>query len=62
MKEENPQSLQELHQEIDDVVDEMSSRKYLSPLERDKLKRLKFERLAIKDRLERMRESSSTLS
>ena len=62
MKEENTQSLQELHQEIDDVVDEMSSRKYLSPLERDKLKRLKFERLAIKDRLERMSESSSTLS
>lgn len=54
MKENNVQTLQELHQEIDDVVDEMSSRKYLTPLERDKLKRLKFERLAVKDKIEEM--------
>ena len=52
MKEDNVQALQELHQEIDDVVDEMSSRKYLTPLERDKLKMLKFERLAVKDKIE----------
>ena len=54
MKEDNVQALQELHQEIDDVVDEMSSRKYLTPLERDKLKMLKFERLAVKDKIEEM--------
>ena len=54
MKKESIQKLQLLHQEIDDVVDEMSTRRYLTPGERDSLKMLKFERLAVKDKIESM--------
>tara|TARA_R100001163_G_scaffold62402_1_gene53161 strand:+ start:445 stop:621 length:177 start_codon:yes stop_codon:yes gene_type:complete len=56
---EDLQDLIDKHQKLDDEADEMSARKFLIPSDRDKLKRIKFERLIIKDRIDRMRESIS---
>ena len=41
--------LRERHQQLDDIVDEMSSRAMLTPSDRDQLKMLKVRRLRIKD-------------
>ena len=47
--EESLRSLVDFHQRLDDEADEMSSRKYLSPLERVRLKEIKVMRLRARD-------------
>ena len=41
--------LRERHQQLDDIVDEMSAREILTPTDMDQLKALKIRRLRIKD-------------
>lgn len=41
--------LRERHQAIDDIVDEMATRIYLTPEDKDRFKLLKMQRLRVKD-------------
>ena len=43
------------HRKLDDEADSLSARKYLSPLERQKLKTLKISRLRAKDKIQLLR-------
>ena len=43
------QILRARHQQLDDIVDEMSAREILTPTDMDELKALKIKRLRIKD-------------
>lgn len=41
--------LKERHQHLDDIIDEMNARKFLSPKERETLSTMKVQRLRLKD-------------
>ena len=41
--------LKERHQRLDDIIDEMNDRRFLSPKERETLTTLKIQRLKLKD-------------
>jgi hypothetical protein len=56
---EDLQDLINKHQELDDEADEMSSRKFLIPLDKIKLKKLKFQRLILRDRIDKLKEDIS---
>ena len=53
--------LKKRHQDLDDEADELSSRRYLSQAERDRLKKLKIMRLRCKDAIDALRASEQCL-
>jgi hypothetical protein len=53
--------LKERHQKLDDEADELSSRNYLSSVEKMKLKRLKILRLRVKDAISEFEQNNSKI-
>jgi len=56
------QLLKEKHQELDDIIDEMNERRFLSSKERDTLSVLKVQRLQLKDSMRTLRLETSGVS
>jgi uncharacterized protein YdcH (DUF465 family) len=56
------QLLKEKHQELDDIIDEMNDRRFLSSKERDTLSVLKVQRLQLKDSMRTLRLETSGIS
>ena len=56
------QLLKEKHQELDDIIDEMNERRFLSSKERDTLSVLKVQRLQLKDSMRMLRLETSGIS
>ena len=56
------QLLKEKHQELDDIIDEMNDRRFLSSKERDTLSVLKVQRLQLKDSMRTLRLETSGVS
>jgi uncharacterized protein YdcH (DUF465 family) len=54
--------LKERHQHLDDIIDEMNERRYLSPGERDELSILKVRRLKLKDNIRDLESNSRGVS
>ena len=54
--------LKEKHQELDDIIDEMNVRKFLSPKDRERLSGLKVQRLRLKDSMRTLRLENSGIS
>jgi len=54
--------LKERHQHLDDIIDEMNERRYLSPSERDELSILKVRRLKLKDNMRDLESDSRGVS
>jgi len=52
-KEEKLLQMKQLHQDLDDEADELSLRRYLSPTEAHRHKKLKVLRLLVKEEIER---------
>ena len=50
------------HQELDDIIDEMNTQRFLSPKDRERLSGLKVQRLRLKDSMRTLRLESSGIS
>jgi uncharacterized protein YdcH (DUF465 family) len=54
--------LKERHQHLDDIIDEMNDRTFLSPKERETLTILKVQRLRLKDKIHTLKSDSDEFS